>query len=291
MEVTTAERFASGGPGKGLYAENLPLAFRATVERLGDDPAIAWFAGDEQESMSWNEVADRVRRIAGGFAKLGVGKGDTVAMMLNNRPEFIPMDLGAVSLGAVPFSIYQTSSPEQIQYVVADAGAKVAVVEKAFLEVFSEARKDLPLIERLIVVDGEGGDHTLAELEELDPDFDVEPSLAELGPDDLLTLIYTSGTTGPPKGVQLTHRNLMGLVGGVDDMVNMPGAGRQGDLLAADGAHRRSGRQLLPAGDAGSDGNRLLGPTDDHRVHAQGAPDVLLRRAPDLGEAEGGTRG
>ena len=130
MEVTTAERFASGGPGKGLYAENLPLAFRATVERLGDDPAIAWFAGDEQESMSWNEVADRVRRIAGGFAKLGVGKGDTVAMMLNNRPEFIPMDLGAVSLGAVPFSIYQTSSPEQIQYVVADAGAKVAVVEK-----------------------------------------------------------------------------------------------------------------------------------------------------------------
>jgi long-chain acyl-CoA synthetase len=225
MEVTTAERFASGGPGKGLYAENLPLAFRATVERLGDDPAIAWFAGDEQESMSWNEVADRVRRIAGGFATLGVGKGDTVAMMLNNRPEFIPMDLGAVSLGAVPFSIYQTSSPEQIQYVVADAGARVAVVEKAFLEVFSEARKDLPLIERLIVVDGEGGDHTLAELEELDPDFDVEPSLAELGPDDLLTLIYTSGTTGPPKGVQLTHRNLMGLVGGIDDMVNMPERG------------------------------------------------------------------
>ena len=225
MEVTTAERFASGGPGKGLYAENLPLAFRATVERLGDDPAIAWFAGDEQESMSWNEVADRVRRIAGGFAKLGVGKGDTVAMMLNNRPEFIPMDLGAVSLGAVPFSIYQTSSPEQIQYVVADAGAKVAVVEKAFLDVFSEARKDLPLIEHLIVVDGEGGDHTLAELEELDPDFDTEPSLSELGPDDLLTLIYTSGTTGPPKGVQLTHRNLMGLVGGIDDMVNMPERG------------------------------------------------------------------
>jgi long-chain acyl-CoA synthetase len=225
MEVTTAERYASGGPGKGLYAENLPLAFRATVERLGDDPAIAWFEGDEQASMSWNELADRVRRIGGGLAKLGLGKGDTVAMMLNNRPEFIPMDLGAVSLGAVPFSIYQTSSPEQIQYVVSDAGAKIAIVERAFLEVFNEARKDLPGIETLIVVDSDGGDHTLAEVEAMDPDFDLEPSLAELGPDDLLTLIYTSGTTGPPKGVQLTHRNLMGLVGGVDDMVKMPERG------------------------------------------------------------------
>ena len=165
MEVTTAERYASGGPGKGLYAENLPLAFKATVERLGDDPAISWFEGDEQESMSWNELADRVRSIAGGFAKLGVGKGDTIAMMVNNRPEFIPMDLGAVSLGAVPFSIYQTSSPEQIPYVVADDGAKVAIVETAFLDVFSEPRKDLPAVDTLIVVGGEGGDHTLADLE------------------------------------------------------------------------------------------------------------------------------
>ena len=62
----------------------------------------------------------------------------------------------------------------------------------------------------MIVVDGDGGDHTLEELEEMDPDFDPAPIVDELEPDDLLTLIYTSGTTGPPKGVQLTHRNLMG---------------------------------------------------------------------------------
>ena len=84
--------------------------------------------------------------------------------------------MGAVSLGAVPFSIYQTSSPEQIQYVCSDAGAKVAVVEKMFLPLFNEARKDLPEIETLIVVDGEGGDHTLAEVEAMDPEFDVESS-------------------------------------------------------------------------------------------------------------------
>ncbi len=227
MEATTgvAERSASGGPGKELFAQNLPLAFQATVERLGDDPAIVWYEGDEERSASWSEVRDRVVRIAGGLAKLGLEKGDTVAIMLNNRPEFVPIDLAAVSLGGVPFSIYQTSSPEQIQYVVGDAGAKIAIVERAFLDVFSQARKELPSVEHLIVVDGDGGDHTLAELEEMDPEIDLGPSVEAVEPDDLLTLIYTSGTTGPPKGVQLSHRNLMCLVAGVDGMINMPDRG------------------------------------------------------------------
>ncbi len=68
-------------------------------------------------------------------------------MMMNNRPEFFACDLAIVSLGGVPFSIYQTSSPEQIQYVVSDAGAKVAIVESMFLEVFNKARAELPDIE------------------------------------------------------------------------------------------------------------------------------------------------
>jgi long-chain acyl-CoA synthetase len=225
MEVTTAERYASGGPGKGLYAQNLALAFGATVDRLGDDPAIVWAAGDEERSISWSEFAARVARIAGGLAKLGLGRADTVAMMMNNRPEFFVCDMAAVSLGAAPFSIYQTSSPEQIQYVVSDAGAKIAIIEKAFLDVFNEARKDLPGIEHVIVIDGDGGTHTLAEIEELDPEFDARSSVEMIEPDELLTLIYTSGTTGPPKGVQLSHRNLMNLVAGVNGIVDFPDRG------------------------------------------------------------------
>jgi len=224
MEVTTAERYASGGEAKDLYAQNLALAFEQTVERLGDDVAI--IAGDEgEQTTSWNELRERVARIAGGLASLGVGKGDTVALMLNNRPEFIAADMAAVSLGAVPFSIYQTSSAEQIQYVVSDAGAKVAIVEAIFLELFAKAREDLPQIETLITLGGGGGDHTLDELERIDPDFDVSATVAEVGPDDLLTLIYTSGTTGPPKGVQLTHRNLMTLTAGVEGMIDFPDRG------------------------------------------------------------------
>jgi long-subunit acyl-CoA synthetase (AMP-forming) len=223
VEVTTAERYASGGELGELPAPNLVEAFYASVEKLGDDAAIR--TEDDSYSISWNELRERVHRIAGGLAKLGVSKGDTVALLLNNRPEFIPCDLAAVSLGGIPFSIYQTSSPEQIQYVVSDAGSKVAIVESMFLEQFDTARENLPALEHVIVVGGEGGDHTLAEVEEMDPGFDPEPIVDELTPDDMLTLIYTSGTTGPPKGVQLTHRNLMGLVGGVDEILDLPERG------------------------------------------------------------------
>ncbi len=222
MEVTTAERYASGGPGTEPPARNLYEAFLATVERLGDEPAIV---APDDYSISWNDLRRRVDAIAGGLAGLGVGKGDTVAIMLNNRPEFIPCDLGAVALGAVPFSIYPTSSPEQIAYAAGDAGARVAIVETAFLEVFEAARKELPQLEHVIVVDGDGGTTSLEEIESADPEFDPAPAAAEVGLDDLLTLIYTSGTTGPPKGVQLTHRNLMSLTTSVDTIVPFPETG------------------------------------------------------------------
>jgi len=222
MEVTTAERYASGGPGVEPPAKNLYEAFLITVERLGDDLAIE---APDHYSISWSDLRRRVDAIAGGLAGLGVGKGDTVAIMFNNRPEFIPCDLGAVALGAVPFSIYQTSTPEQIAYSVADAGAKVGIVETAFLDQFQAARKDLPQLEHLIVVDGDGGTATLEEIESANPDFDAPAAAADVGLDDLLTLIYTSGTTGPPKGVQLSHRNLMALTTSVEDIIEIPERG------------------------------------------------------------------
>ena len=144
MEVTTSERYASGGDLGELPAPNLIKAFYKSVDRLGDDSAIR--TQDDSHTTNWNELRERVHRIAGGLAELGVSKGDTVAIMLNNRPEFIPCDLAAVALGGVPFSIYQTSSPEQIEYVCSDAGAKVAIVETAFVEVFDKARESAPCV-------------------------------------------------------------------------------------------------------------------------------------------------
>ena len=223
MEVTSAERYASGGEAPEPPAPNLVKAFYATADRLGDEIAVRT-DGDEV-TITWNELRDRTHRVAGGLAKLGVRKGDTVAVMLNNVPEFYPCDLGAVTLGGVPYSVYQTYTPEQIAYLVNDAGSRVLIAESAFLDQVTKARKELAGLEHVILIDGEGGDYTLAELEAMDPEFDPAPSVDELALDDLLTLIYTSGTTGPPKGVQLTHRNLMTLVAGVEGIVPFPETG------------------------------------------------------------------
>jgi long-chain acyl-CoA synthetase len=221
MEVTTAERYTSGGPGVEPSVSSFPKAFHETVERLGDGTAL--IEGDR--TTSWNELRTQARAVAGGLAALGVGKGDAVALMLNNRTEFFPTDLGVVTLGGVPFSIYQTASPEQIAYVVSDAGAKVAIVEASFLETFEKARADLPGVEHLIVLDGPGGTMSYEGLIATDPHFDDAAAADRVELDDLLTLIYTSGTTGPPKGVELTHRNLLGLVSGVDDLIEFPEEG------------------------------------------------------------------
>src|SRR5215207_1913376 len=106
MEVATAgTRHASGGPPKEMHHPNLPLAFEECADALTTDAAIIDPSRDK--TLSWTEVKDMAYRVAGGLNSLGIEKGDTVAIMLNNRWEFIPIDLGAAYLGAVPFSIYQ----------------------------------------------------------------------------------------------------------------------------------------------------------------------------------------
>jgi long-chain acyl-CoA synthetase len=190
-------------------ADTIIEAFRRTATNHPD--VVAFRTRDDAVRLTWRQARERADAIAGGLAKLGVAKGDTVAILLSNRPEFHLVDLAAITLGACPFSIYNTYSPEQIQYVVSDSGARVVVTEQALLAGVVKAREDLPDLETIVVVDGEPAEGTiaLADVEGSDPGFDADAAAEQVGPDDLLTLIYTSGTTGPPKGVQLSHRNLM----------------------------------------------------------------------------------
>src|SRR4051794_40312784 len=179
---------------RSVAAATLAEAFRLTVEDHPDGVAVR--TADDAIRWTWSDVRARVDALAGGLARLGVGHGDTVALMLTNRPEFMVADLAAVSLGATPFSIYLTSAPEQIAYVVRDAGARVAIVEEPFAPLFSG------LVEHVIVADAIQD----AYVDGFAPDWRA------VSADDVLTLIYTSGTTGPPKGVQLAHRNQMAAV-------------------------------------------------------------------------------
>jgi long-subunit acyl-CoA synthetase (AMP-forming) len=200
----------------------LSTTFRRLAETYADRVVLRTV--DDSVSLTWKELLGRVDALAGGLAKLGLRRGDTIALMLGNRPEFHLADLAAVTLGATPFSIYQTLAPEQIQYVVSDAGAEIAIVETAYLDAFLEAKVNLPKVKHVIVIDGAGaaGTLTLSEVEGSNPDFDAAAHAAAVQPDDLLTLIYTSGTTGPPKGVQLSHRNLFSVVRSVSDVVQLP---------------------------------------------------------------------
>jgi len=210
---------------RAVEARSIAEAFRLTVADQPDQVAIRT-KGDEL-TWTWAQLRARVDALAGGLAKLGLAKGDTVAILLSNRPEFHLCDLAAMSVGGVPFSIYMQYTPEQIQFVVSDADARILITEQAFLPQVLEARKSLPDLEHVIVVDGDApeGCLALADVEGSNPDFDVDAAVAALDREDMLTLIYTSGTTGPPKGVQLNHRNLLSTVVGIEQMVDFPEEG------------------------------------------------------------------
>ena len=152
----------------------------------------------------------RVRRIAAGLAALGVARGDTVGLMLTNRPEFNLIDGAAMHLGAVPFSIYNTNAPAQIAYLFANAENRIIVCEAQFLSKVREAISGSK-VEHVICVDAdEPGTLTFADLEQGgDASFDFDAAWRAVSGDDVLTLIYTSGTTGNPKGVEITHTNVL----------------------------------------------------------------------------------
>ncbi len=222
-------------------------AFRFTVDRVPGRPALRMRGSDEQ--LTWAQLRDRVDELAGGLHALGLRRGDTIALMIGNRPEFHICDLAAMTLGAIPFSIYQTSSPEQIQYFLEDSGARIAIVEPVHAPRFMQAAANVPAFAQLIVTDGEAPPDAIM-LDEASAacpgDFDADAQWRAVEPADLLTLIYTSGTTGPPKGVMLTHANLMAATAGLNEQVELPDGGRVISWLPSAHIAERGAHHYLP---------------------------------------------
>lgn len=168
---------------------------------------------------SWNtwtlaEYAASVAKAVAGLQLAGVEPSQRVVLMMRNRPDFHVFDLAAQFLRATPVSIYNSSSPEEIQYLIGHAGAEIAIVEdQGFLGRLLQVRDELPSLRQIYVIDPPpdgypAGVHPAsvllecgsAELDELAP---------AVQPDDIATLIYTSGTTGPPKGVMISQYNVV----------------------------------------------------------------------------------
>ena len=170
-------------------------------------------------SISSDEMLSRVGRIAAGLYSLGVRRGDRVAILSESRPEWTLTDAACLFANAIDVPIYPTLTTSQVRYILKDSGARVLVVqnEEKFLHV-REAIAECEAIEQVVFFDKPSSGLpgiSLAELEtrgqaleEAEPDL-VNNLAHQIKPDDLATIIYTSGTTGEPKGVMLTHANLV----------------------------------------------------------------------------------
>lgn len=194
-------------PVEDLPAATICEAFARTAARVPDRVAIVGADGVE---MTWAQYRARVRDVAAGLHELGLRPGETLAIMLNTRLEFHLIDLGAVLLGAVPFSIYNTAPPQDIASVLRNSEAQIAIVEDEFVGKVDVARTlAISELERIEVLGRTSG-------------FDVEAAAAAVEPDDVLTLIYTSGTTGEPKGVEITHSNVIAIGRSIDSVIQLP---------------------------------------------------------------------
>jgi len=242
MEASTTTAPA----GQEVAASTVTEALRQTAAEHPD--LVAFRTADDGVSLTWAEFSQRVEALAGGLAALGVGRGECVALMLSNRPEFHLADMAVAMLGATPFSIYTTYPAAEIEYLLKDSGARVVIAEQRFLGLIGEARRNATHVEHLIVVDGDAGDGVtaLSDVEGSDPAFDADAAVAAVGPADVLTLIYTSGTTGRPKGVQLTHEAIMFAARSAEQVVALPPGSRVISWLPAAHIAERMAHHYIP---------------------------------------------
>ncbi|MEE2854364.1 MAG: fatty acid--CoA ligase FadD11 [Actinomycetota bacterium] len=194
-----------------------PVTFCEAFQRTAsvDPEAVALRTPGDTQVLTWRELATQVRKVAAGLAGLGVRRGDTVSLMMANRIEFYPFEIGAQHLGATSFSVYNTLPAEQLTYLFDNAGTKVAICEEQYVD---RIRASGAPIEHIVCIDGTPpGTLSVDDLYgAAQTDFDFEATWRAVRPEDVITLIYTSGTTGNPKGVEMTHASLLFEAYGLD---------------------------------------------------------------------------
>ena len=189
--------------------------------------------GGTVRRRTWADYQRLATQVAMGMRRLGIDHGDRVAIMANNRPEHVIADVGVMLSGATPISIYNTFTADQTAYIANDAAVKVAVVEVEYLDKWRELRERgvLEALEHLVLIGADPQsddeltwDDLLARGREAlaTGEGEFENSWRAVEPEDVCTIIYTSGTTGHPKGVQITHRNLMYQMGALDEAIELP---------------------------------------------------------------------
>lgn len=212
---------------KTICGETIPGAFFKAAEKFSKKNALLYKKEGVYFPVSYGELAQKIKNLAGALQKLGVGKKDGVAILSENRPEWVMADMASLLIGAVTVPLHSTLSPKAIGNIIKHSKAKVLIVSNSNLlhKVLSE-KKGLDCLKKIIFLE------KLAETEQQTLKgkiFHLKSVLGHNGkepckepfldPDDVCTVIYTSGTTGNPKGVALTHNNILSNIEAIQEAV------------------------------------------------------------------------
>jgi long-chain acyl-CoA synthetase len=207
--------------------------FFDAVERHNKPDALQFKSGDAWKPISHLEVLERVRRVARGLRLAGVERGDRVAILSENRPEWAIADYACLTAGFTDVPLYPTLPADQIAYILRDSGAVAIFVSNAEQAAkIHSIHAENPTLRMVITFESAaaGAEMTMSALEKSGAEGETAETIAayrreadEVEPDDLATLIYTSGTTGPPKGVMLTHDNIHSNVAGTREKIPLTG--------------------------------------------------------------------
>jgi long-chain acyl-CoA synthetase len=205
-------------PDLSKIEKRAPSVAQMFVDRVAATPhaeAFRYPHDDGWESVTWQQVHDRVRLLAAGLISLGIAPEDRVALASSTRYEWVLVDLAVLCAGAATTTLYPKTNAGDVAFIVANSGSRVVVAEDhAQIDKLLEHRADLPNVQKVVVIDGTGDGDWVTTLDELEQrgkqllaesPSAVDDRVRDIRPGQLATLIYTSGTTGRPKGVRLTH--------------------------------------------------------------------------------------
>lgn len=217
--------------------QTLTQSFRATVMAHGDRPALSHKQDGEWRARTYAEYGRDARRLACALLELGTAFGDRVALLAENRPEWVIADQGILMTGAATVPVYPTLTGPQSAYILNDCAAKIVILSsEAHLAKLLEVRQELRHVTHLVVMNDieQRADHVnvykfqdllgLGERVEAKHGAELESRIAATGKETLATIVYTSGTTGEPKGAMLTHGNLMSNLRHVAPLLGMRSA-------------------------------------------------------------------